>query len=133
MAINYNIATTTEQSQRLASCGVNLATADMVWTKWEDDDEEIVKLSVLDEYAYEASCLNPIEAWSLSALIALIPKTITKGKIIYHLDISPDGGRWCIGYFSTEGIRTIKMLVKADDLVEACVEMIVLLLEYGYQ
>ena len=71
-----NIATTREQSARLQQCGVDPKTADMVWTHFESDGEQYEKLDVMDEYAYEVSSLQPIPAWSLSALLGLLPKTI---------------------------------------------------------
>ena len=136
MENKVNIATSIEQSHRLISCGVDLSTADMVWTKWDNDGEELTQLSVLDESAYEMGCLNPVEAWSLSALLALLPTTIKRGNTEYYLDLAPYGHKswkWGLGYFSTEGIRTVKMLTRATDPVEACVEAIVWLLENGYK
>lgn len=136
MANKISIATSKEQSLRLVSSGVNPATADMVWTSWENDDEEIVQLSVLDEYAYEASSLHPVEAWSLSALLSLLPETIIRGNTVYYLDLAPydhKHWKWGLGYFSTEGIRTVRMLSRAADPIEVCVEAIVWLLENGYK
>lgn len=71
-----NIATTKEQSARLLQCGVDPDTADMVWTHFESDGEQYERLDVMSEDAYEVSSLKPIPAWSLSALLGLLPHII---------------------------------------------------------
>lgn len=70
------ISTTPEQSRRLLACGVSADTADMVWTHFESDGEKYEQLSVMDESAYEVASLTPIPAWSLGALLGLLPKEI---------------------------------------------------------
>ena len=76
MTPKTNIATTSSQSRRLLECGVDPKTADMVWTRFESDGEQYERLDVMSEDAYEVSSLKPAPAWSLSALLALIPQTI---------------------------------------------------------
>lgn len=124
-------ATTKEQSQRLLECGVDPATADMCWTRFESDGEVSERLGVMDEYAYEASSLRPIPAWSLSALLALLPKIILSDGHKYWLDIAPMdyGELWSIGYYC----RTIKGLSRDTGLIECAVQEIEWLAANGYQ
>lgn len=71
--MNQQIATSPSQSQRLIACGIDPKTADMVWTSWTSDGEKVLFLSVMNEFAYEIDGIEPIGAWSLSRLLALLP------------------------------------------------------------
>ena len=125
-----NIATTREQSARLLQCGVDPETADMVWTCFESDDEQYDKLGVMDEFAYEFSALKPIPAWSLSALLNLMPRTVThKGRTnifgLYHEE-EKDGGGW---NYSCPGI----VYFTGDTPFEAVIKMIEWLTANNYK
>lgn len=130
-----NIATNQDQSARLLRCGVPADTADMCWTRFESDGEKYEQLSVMDEWAYEFASLSPIPAWSLSALLGLLPFKIHSGKYEYWLDIAPmDYGRqWSIGYYCTEKPRVIKGLTHTDSLIECAVQEIEWLTSNGYK
>ena len=135
--MKHQIATTPEQSQRLIACGVNPDTADMVWTKWSNDGEELLSLSVLDESAYEVACLNPVEAWSLSALLELLPKEITDDNgDSYYLSIAqefPLSYEYGVSYKPcwSDGDAIIR---KRDNCpIEACVKAIEWLTANGYK
>lgn len=112
-----NIATTKEQSARLLQCGVDPETADMHWhgaivprggsltsppepsEEWDLFNspygfmpEEMQKAKLMEDY-YEI-----IPAWSLSALLNLMPRTVThKGRTnilgLYHEE-EKDGRGW---------------------------------------
>lgn len=129
------IATTSEQSSRLLRCGVSDDTADMCWTRFESDGEKYEQLSVMDELAYEFASLSPIPAWSLSALLGLLPFKIHSGKYEYWLDIAPMdyGKQWSIGYYCTEKPRVIKGLTHTDSLIECAVQEIEWLTSNGYK
>lgn len=120
------IATTASQSQRLLDCGVSADTADMVWTRFESDGEKYEQLGVMDESAYEVASLNPTPAWSLSALLGLLPFKIHSGKYEFWLDIAPMdyGKQWSIGYYCMEKPRVIKGLTHTDSLIECAVQEI---------
>ena len=77
------MATTKEQSRRLLACGVSPDTADMCWTRFEPDGEK-----------YEFASLSPIPAWSLSALLGLLPKEIVTDTIMCDDDVCPISIRW---------------------------------------
>lgn len=110
----YQIYTTPQQSERLVDCGVDTNTADFAY-----------HVDTKDTFQHDwntGSYGHTIPVWSLSALIGLLPETITRGKETYYLDFAPyDGKGWGIGYFSTEGIRSIKGLTRPADPIETCV------------
>lgn len=132
-------ATTKEQSQRLLECGVDPATADMCWTRFESDGEASERLGVMDEYAYEVSSLRPIPAWSLTAILALLPARIVdeatdyeywvalykvdfKGTDEYEVQYTP-------GPLAFETLASIRR----DSPIEACVCMVEWLVKNGYK
>ena len=88
------MATTKEQSRLLLACGVSPDTADMCWTRFESDGEKYEQLSVMDESTYEFASLSPIPAWSLSALLGLLPKEIVTDTIMCDDDVCPISIRW---------------------------------------
>lgn len=125
-----NICTTQEQSARLLQCGVSADTADMI--------------GVEPDYGYECEPWSSMRghdtrgyfpAWSLSALLGLLPFKIHSGKYEYWLDIAPMnyGKQWSIGYYCTEKPRTIKGLTRADSLIECAVQEIEWLTANGYK
>lgn len=74
------IATTPEQSRRLLACGVSADTADMCW--YIESGELNIDILRLDTELIGCSYDDPkrhyeyISAWSLSALLGLLPKEI---------------------------------------------------------
>lgn len=84
------IATNTDQSERLKACGVDPKSADMVW-------QEPIAISHKQRGGKILAFRNPnhqiyvgdVPAWSLSRLISLLPSTITSS--LYE-DEDPDGG-----------------------------------------
>jgi hypothetical protein len=92
------IATTIEQSQRLLRCGVSADTADMAI------DADTSKL-YLHPYLARVDKQHELPAWSLSALLGLLPKEIDIDGYKYRISIyfeSPDepviGNQWCLFY-----------------------------------
>ena len=130
-----NIATNQDQSARLLRCGVPADTADMCWTRFESDGEKYEQLSVMDESTYEFASLSPIPAWSLSALLGLLPFKIHSVRYEYWLDIAPMdyGKQWSIGYYCMDKPRVIKGLTHTDSLIECAVQEIEWLTANGYQ
>lgn len=77
------IATTKEQSARLLQCGVDPKTADMCWYKAKAANKEGYTWVLISEnYQKRHDSDEFIPAWSLSALLSLIP------PIIYAPDIT---------------------------------------------
>lgn len=88
-----NIATTQDQSQRLLRCGVSADTADM----YIDNYGELWAVSYKDNQRKNEKGFVP--AWSLSALLGLLPKRIKRGDCSdYTLNLSRDGCFWDLEY-----------------------------------
>lgn len=125
--MNTNLSTTQEQSARLLRCGVLTDTADMMFTPHNTLSTEPYKEALKDR-----GC---IPAWSLSALLGLLPFKIHSGKYEYWLDVAPInfGTQWSIGYYCTEKPKVIKGLTRAYNLIECAVQEIEWLSDNGYK
>ena len=149
-----SISTTKDQSARLLKCGVSADTADMCWhaaivprggslssmleasEEWdllaEPYDcmpEELQAAKLMADY-HE---IQP--AWSLSALLGLLPLKIPCGNFDFWLDVAPInyGKQWSIGYYCTEKPRTIKGLTHTESLIECAVQEIEWLSANGHK
>lgn len=122
-----NIATTQKQTVRLLQCGVSADTADMHWDNKTLDEPFLDTGEVTDK--------RDTPAWSLSALLGLLPFKIHSGKYEYWLDIAPMdyGKQWSIGYYCMEKPRVIKGLTHTDSLIECAVQEIEWLAANGYK
>lgn len=91
--------------------------------------EELQKAKLMEDY----NEITP--AWSLSALLGLLPFKIHSGKYEYWLDIAPMdyGKQWSIGYYCMEKPRVIKGLTHTDSLIECAVQEIEWLTANGYK
>lgn len=131
-----NIATDSLQSQRLLRCGVSADTADMFYQTPITVSQKVTREDILlVRQADKALFDTDIPAWSLSALLGLLPFKIHSGKYEYWLDIAPmDYGRqWSIGYYCMEKPRVIKGLTHTDSLIECAVQEIEWLTANGYK
>ena len=122
-----NICTTQDQSARLLKCGVSADTADMMFTPHNTLSTEPYKEALKDR--------GYTPAWSLSALLGLLPFKIHSCKYEYWLDIAPMdyGKQWSIGYYCIEKPKVIKGLTRMDSLIECAVQEIVWLTANGYK
>lgn len=122
-----NIATTQKQTVRLLQCGVSADTADMHWDNKTLDEPFLDTGEVTDK--------RDTPAWSLSALLGLLPFKIHNGKYEYWLDIAPMdyGKQWSIGYYCMDKPRVIKGLTHTDSLIECAVQEIEWLAANGYK
>lgn len=130
------IATTSEQSSRLLRCGVPADTADMIYQTPITISQKVTKEDMLlVRKANKALFDTDVPAWSLSALLGLLPFKIHNGKYEYWLDIAPmDYGRqWSIGYYCMEKPKVIKGLTHTDSLIECAVQEIEWLTSNGYK
>lgn len=115
-----NIATSINQSQKLIELGIDVNTADMHYSKWDNNDEE-------EEYHLKCGGLpmldfkyaKNIPAWSLSRLLELIPDLKLSNVCI---------DKWILGYYSENG-----WLIKESNFLntplDAAFEMVCYLLE----
>lgn len=131
-----NIATDLSQSQRLLRCGASADTADMCWDKAKSPNKEGYSWMLISEnYLKRRSSDEFVPAWSLSALLGLLPFKIHNGKYEYWLDIAPMdyGKQWSIGYYCMEKPKVIKGLTHTDSLIECAVQEIEWLAANGYK
>lgn len=125
--MKQNIATDSSQSSRLLQCGVSADTADVMFTPHNTLSTEPYKEALKDR--------GYIPAWSLSALLGLLPFKIHSGKYEYWLDIAPmySCKQWSIGYYCIEKPKVIKGLTLTDSLIECAVQEIEWLTANGYK
>lgn len=129
------IATTREQADRLLKCGVLVSTADMHWDNKTLDEPFLDTGEVADKW--------DIPAWSLSRLLALLPKEIEIDGYPYRISIyfeNPDepviGNQWCLYYKPkkhNEKSRIDDVTMYAPDLIECAVLMVEWLTANNYK
>lgn len=152
-----NIATDKLQSQRLLHCGVSADTADMSWRTilcpsdnepWGDPQLLVLPYSVAKDI-YAGDYVEP--AWSLSALLGLLPKHLDdfpftkwidlfgEGEICEKGDedtlngdvqLCHNGTNWIVDY-DWDGFTGT--LPQSENPIEACVQAIELLHANGYK
>ena len=122
-----NICTTQDQSARLLKCGVSTDTADMMFTPHNTLSTEPYKEALKDR--------GYTPAWSLSALLGLLPFKIPCGNFEFWLDVAPInyGKEWSIGYYCMEKPKVIKGLTRAYNLIECAVQEFEWLTANGYK
>lgn len=146
-----NIATDSLQSQRLLRCGVSAESADMSIrtitepmikdiAEWETPRLLTMPYSSTKDI-YRGDYIEP--AWSLSALLGLLPKEINIDGYKYRISIyfeNPDepviGNQWCLYYKPkkhNEKSRIDDVPMYAPDLIECAVLMIEWLTANGYK
>lgn len=116
-----NIATTLEQSARLLLCGVSADTADMMYTPHNT-------LST-DPYKEALNGRGYTPAWSLGALLALIPKEIRADGDDFYFSLAKEfllTDDFLAAYKSCFHADDIEELVgkRASCPIEACVQLI---------
>lgn len=139
-----NIATDSLQSQRLLRCGVPANTADMFYqtpitVSQKATKEYILLVRKSDETLFDTD----IPAWSLSALLGLMPKEIEIDGYPYRISIyfeNPDepviGNQWCLYYKPkkhNEKSRIDDVPMYAPDLIECAVLMVEWLTANNYK
>lgn len=132
-----NIATTRDQSARLLQCGVDPETADMYYQtpitvsqKRQGEDMLLIKKS--DATLFDTDT----PAWSLSALLSLLPKKIMNGvSRIYTVEIAYshtfNDAPWTINYEGNGLNKNAHFNGKSP--IEACVKAIEWLTANNYK
>jgi len=121
------ICTNVEQSKKLMELGLNTYTADMCWLRYKVNDKWKEECTVIDGTLDE----DDVYAWSLSALLELMPPYLFKFERGIDLNIYPDlnGKGWHCSYMANciENMKTdkFKLVTSGDSLVDACYEMII--------
>ena len=124
------ICTSIEQSKRLIELGIDVNSADMVYHK---ELNGTYNLRVVDNVLkYD------IPAWSLSALLELMPSYLFEFERGIDLNLYPSINRkvWLCSYMPNvvENMKTdkFKQITHADSLVDAVYDMIIWLKENNY-
>lgn len=132
------IATTASQSQRLLDCGVSADTADMLWARLDETRDH--NLYAIPWYTHRLPNRkitdNDFPAWSLSALLGLLPKRIKRGDCSdYSLSLSCDGCFWDLEYTYARycGEDDSLVLFEDTDPIAVCVKAIEWLTKNNYK
>ena len=137
------IATTIEQSKRLLELGLDPKTADMIWRYVTSG---CYRLEVLHKELFEGTNEKDIPAWSLTALLEVMPITITKDGMEHKLKVFPSGlfsthsdtSKWTLQYcgrdysYRSRDKYPILVAVTQHDLIDASYEMVCWLLENNF-
>lgn len=132
------IATTQDQSQRLLRCGVSADTADMIYqmpitVSQKATREDIHLVRQADKTLFDTD----IPAWSLSALLRLLPKEICdENDDSYHFSLAQEyplnaDYRAAYKYYSVDECDYVGK--RSSCPIEACVQLIEWLKENGYK
>ena len=128
------ICTSIEQSKKLIELGINVNTADMYW---EYDYDMYIQREykyyprVMDEQ-FDDTC---VPAWSLSALLKLMPPYLFEFERGIDLNIYPNlnGKGWHCSYMpnAVENMKNdkFKQITNGDNPIDAAFEMVCWLLE----
>lgn len=112
------ICTTIEQSKKLIELGIDVETADMSYQHFIPD--------VYIPQLYEQDEEDDIPAWSLAALLDLLPSVIIRNGKIMFLTMEKEGTYNL--YYKSED-RLDELQETKEELIDACYEMIVRLKE----
>ena len=124
-----NICTSIKQSQKLIELGIDKNTADMLWT-YDFMINNINGLNVISEYLKPEE--NDISAWSLSALMELMPFQIIENNKRYGFKqwkgYNSQGETYHFEYVSNIG-TTLYETLNWNNSIDAAFEMVCWLLE----
>lgn len=126
------IATDPDQSRRILSCGVNPYTADMTHVITGQSSELVNTF-----FHYGCMSEDDAPAWSLSVLLALLPKEIVdEAGDAYYLNIAQDYARtdeYGVSYRPAWADDDELMRTHDHCPIEACVQMIEKLIQNGHK
>lgn len=116
------IATDPDQSSRLIACGVDPKSADFVWM-----DDNPPRLALRTEIIEDNNPYIVTVAWSLSALLALLPKEIYDCDDCYYFSLAKELVI-CDDYsaaYKPCWFKGEELIYKRDNCpIEACVQLI---------
>ena len=117
------ICTTKEQSHKLIELGISTYTADMTLQEYINPETEDKEVAEIAGYGRDG-----VAAWSLGALVKLMPDTIIlDDRSCCGLSILNIG----VYYRSLTGLDIIQGY-EEDNIFENCVRMIAWLVNHGY-
>lgn len=133
-----NIATTKEQSARLLQCGVSAESADMYYQvpitlSQKQRGEDILLLKRPNKTLYNIDT----PAWSLSALLSLLPKEICdENDDSFYFSLAkelPLTNEYCATYLPCWDKGDALVRKRDNDPIEACVQLIEWLTANNYK
>ena len=121
------IATDIKQSKTLIELGLNSKSADMLWVEDFDHNYDLeVRVNIVE--SYNPDNLKMIPAWSLNALLEIIPICIDE----YNFSMDPIlKDKWICKYFNSKS-TDYKNVVEGRTPVEAAYNIVLWLLENDY-
>lgn len=121
------ICTSIEQSKKLIELGIDIKTADMDYIQFANAPKEYDCVANMWNNEHEEDW---IPAWSLSALLDVLKSEIDgeEGET-YQLNIEKDGTWWNVWYKEKYDEANPIEIESTEDLVDACVKMIIKLKE----
>lgn len=125
------ICTSLEQSKKLIELGIDVNTADMFWDTAEPLERIVPTVGPISDYDDMEDWAIP--AWSLSALLELIPPYLGEFKDGINFGFSKSmNKKWYSAHYiqlDNSGLATFVKTVTGDTSVDAAFEMIVWLKE----
>lgn len=128
----YKICTSLEQSKKLVELGINVNTADMGWNVFVDDTTRILPIDDWNLVKDGSGNVKFYPAWSLTALLGLMPKLYEFESVSYDGGCQPNlckgwsNNLWHVFYRSS-----IYITEWHEDPIDAAFEMVVWLKENG--
>ena len=120
------ICTTIEQSKKLMGLGIDVSTADMFYAyraNIQTGEWELSKTPVIIDGSEKIDPVLDVPAWSLTALIGLIPKIIGDYNRIFRMDVGDlDTSMWYDELGS--GVDSDLPDVTMNSMVDTAFEMI---------
>lgn len=115
-----------EQSKMLAEF-LSPESADMGWNVFVDGTTRILPINDWDLIKDGSNNVKFYPAWSLTALMAVIPYNVSFNKAVYRFEMVKYSDHWECYH---ENFGTVSTdIFKADNPIDACVEMIIKLHE----
>ena len=120
------ICTTIEQSKKLVELGIDVSTADMFYAyraNLQIGEWELDKTPVIIDGSIKIDPVLDVPAWSLTALIGLIPKIIGDYNRVFRMDVGDlDTSMWYDELGS--GVDSDLPDVTMNSMVDTAFEMI---------
>lgn len=119
------MATDIPQSRRLLACGVGPDSADMHWNHFIIQEPFLCIGEIpCDNETGEVMDAEDVPAWSLLALISILPATVHDGTGNFNRIITDvSEGVWMVEYNSDDDEANLTFTVNRDPF-EACVRMV---------
>lgn len=136
--MNY---TTIEQSKHLLELGLDASSADMFWRNGARTDYiQCFTPSVIHKFEIDVDMDIDTPCWSVGRLIELMPSEISTGNESYNkyqIRIRKyNKSTYQIAYGNNKGLsgswHDMINTKECDNLIDACIETLALLLENGY-